>query len=444
MLLLFSLHSNPLMNLFQEEEKQTLASLKTLYSKRLFIGGLTIGLGALALMISLFVLPKKYQSEAIIYPTPSNSEDAMLENPSFGFEGHANQLLQVLQSNTLKERLIQRFDLINYYEIDTGNLAWYSKLSRQMDKDIEFERTPYSSVSITAETESPELSANVVNFIVDELNVILQEIFQANIQSTYTTIEQEYRQKEALVNTLLDSLIERKEVNTDIAIGHLERQMDITYKEIGRLKRRLSEMETQYAIYAYGEQVALLSNQVANASARYNHNKAQLEELKEVLGPKDTTILKMRGEMIGARKNADTARTQLEQLKSVQSEYSELNILLQRNLERYSELKLQKQQLENAYEPTIASVGLSRMQHDLEFAQEQMQHLQVRYEKARNKAENKLPSIYVISRGRPIYKKSSPSHSKNLLFGLLAGFVFSTGFVLLNARWQILKVKLKD
>lgn len=432
------------MNLFKEEEKEALKAFKTLYTKRLFIVVFTLGLGFTALAISYFILPKKYLSEAIIYPTPSNSQEMILENPSFGFEGHANQLLQVLQSSALKDRMIKEFGLITYYEIDSTEKAWYSKLSKKMEKDIQFERTPYYSVSITAETESPELSANIVNYTVDEVNVIMQEIFEANIQSTFRAIQTEYLQKEKYVKNLLDSLIQRKESNTTIALSHLNTQLDITHNEISQLKKQLHDLENTHSIYAYSEQMNLLSNQVANASARYNHSRAQYEELKEVMNPRDTFLLKLKGEMLGARKNADTARAQLELLKAVNSEYAQLNLLLQNNFKRYSELQGQKQQLENAYEPTINSVGLSSLENELHFAQEQMQILQTRYERARNKAENKLPSIYVISRGRPSYQKSSPSYAKSTLLGLTLGLVFSTGWVLGRERWKRLRKQLQE
>lgn len=432
------------MYLFKEEEKEALRSLRILYKHRYFIIGCTLTLGLLALMLSLFVIPKKYVSEAIIYPTPSNSEEMLLDNPSFGYEGNANQLLQVLQSGTLKDRLIKKFNLISYYEIDTTDRAWYSKLSKKIDHDIRFESTPYYSVSLTAETETPQLSADIVNYAVDEVNVIMQEIFSANITSSFEAIQHEYQEKERYVNLLLDSLISRKESNTGIALSHLNTQLDITRKEIDRLKSQLMDLKKSHAIYAYDEQVNLLSNQVANASAHYNQSKAQYDELKEVLSAKDTALLKLKGEMMGSRKIGDTALAQLESLKSVRNEYIELNLLLQNNLDRFSALQGQKQSLENAYEPTINSVSLDKLQSELHFAQEQMQQLQDRYERARNKAENKLPSIYVISRGRPIYQKSSPSYSKYTLAGLLAGLIFSTGWVLLNDRWKTLKVKLRE
>ncbi len=432
------------MHVFKKEETEAVQMLGLLYSKRGFILIFTLIATLAFTLVSLFAMPKKYTSEAIIYPTPSNSSEAILENPSFGFEGHSNQLLQVLKSNTLRERLISKFDLANYYEIDTTEIDWYSRLAKKMEKDILFERTPYYSLSITASTTSPELSANIVNYIVDEVNVIVQEIFIDNIEKTHIAYRNEYLQKEQYVRSLLDTLIFMKQYNTDQALDHLNAQIDETYKEINTLRTRLEELKRTNKIYSYDEQIRLLSNQVANANARYNHSRGQYNELKQVLATNDTTLLKLKGEMLGAQKNADTARSQLQTLLIVKNEYSELELFLQRALEHYATLKSRKEDLQNAYEPTIHSAGLTKLQTELEFSQEQLQELKMRYERAQKKADNQLPSIYVISRGRASYKKSSPSHSKNLLLGFGIGLIFSTGWVLLKHRWQKIKPQLQN
>lgn len=432
------------MEVFKKEEDEALHLLAMLYAKRGFITLFTLISIIAAVLISLFIIPEKYTSEAIIYPTPSNSEEAIIENPSFGFEGHSNQLLQVLKSNTLRERLIDQFDLATYYEIDTTRIDWYSRLANEMENDIRFTRTPYYSLSITANTTSPKLSANIVNYIVDEVNVIVQEIFIDNIENTHQAFREEYLQKEQDVGRLLDSILFMKEYNTNQTLDHLNAQIDKAYQEISELRTHLEKLKHSNKIYSYDEQVRLLSNQVANASARYNHARGQYNELKVVLNEKDTTLLKLKGEMLGARKNADTAKSQLEKLQVVKNEYSELELFLQRALEHYAHLKSRRDDLQNAYEPTIHSAGLTKLQAGLEYSQEQLQQLKARYERARKKADNQLPSIYVISRGRPSYKKSSPSHSKNLLLGLGLGLVFSTGWVLIQNRWQKIKPQLQN
>ena len=432
------------MEVFKKEENEALQLLALLYAKRTFIIIFTLFTTIGTTLFSLFVLPKKYTSEAVIYPTPSNSQEAIIENPSFGFEGHSNQLLQVLKSNTLRERLIDKFELANYYEIDTTQIDWYSRLAKKMEEDIEFERTPYYSLSITASTTSPELSSNIVNYIVDEVNVIVQEIFMDNIEKTHIAYRNEYLEKQAYVRTLLDSLIYLKQFNTDKALHHLKTQIELTQEEISSLRSRLEQLKETNKIYSYDEQVRLLSNQVANASARYNHTRGEYNELKQVLAKNDTTLLKLKGEMVGAQKNADTAKMQLEKLQTVKNEYSELELFLSRALDRYANLKSRREELQNAYEPTIHSAGLTKLQTELEFSQEQLQDLKARYERAQQKVDNKLPSIYVISRGRPMYKKSSPSNTKNLLLGFGIGLLFSSGWVILRARWKRIKPQLKS
>src|SRR5690606_10271697 len=134
-------------------------------------------------------------------------------------------------------------------------IDWYSHLSKKMEKDIEFERTPYYSLSISASTKSPELSANIVNYIVDEVNSIVQEIFIDNIETTYLAYQSEYFQKQQYVRSLLDSLIFLKQYNTNQVLDHLNAQIDETYSNINELRKQLEQLKRNNKIYAYEEQV---------------------------------------------------------------------------------------------------------------------------------------------------------------------------------------------
>lgn len=147
----------------------------------------------LAVVVSFFI-PKKYVSFGVIYPTNSNSIEAIVKNPDVGFEVQADRLIQLLDSKAMRDHVIDKFNLINYYELDTSNPAWHGKLIENYSDDISFSRTPYLSVVIRAELKDPELCAAVVNDIIGYIDTLRKDLYQENI----IRLNDDYRVKLAL------------------------------------------------------------------------------------------------------------------------------------------------------------------------------------------------------------------------------------------------------
>src|SRR3990167_7781158 len=124
----------------------------------LFTGGLLGGI------ITLFI-PITYLSTAIVYPYSAYTKDNIIANPQFGLELETEQLLQLMESKSMRDRTIKHFKLYKYYQIDTNNISWESQLTLQYINDVSFERSKYLSVVINVQTRDPKLSAQIANFM---------------------------------------------------------------------------------------------------------------------------------------------------------------------------------------------------------------------------------------------------------------------------------------
>jgi len=176
-----------------------------LYDKRKQFIIVTI-LAIVLAVITVFLTPKKYASTGIVYAVPSNSYDRTIDNPGFGDEDDADQLVQLFKSNSVKEKLNKQFDLVSYYELDTNDLKWRYLLYKNMDGDISFNRTRYASVEISAETKSPELSANMVNYIIDLIDSERKTVYSTNVDNIVAHYQSEYNLKNTEVGKVLDTL----------------------------------------------------------------------------------------------------------------------------------------------------------------------------------------------------------------------------------------------
>lgn len=168
-----------------------------------FIAILTFVGGGLAFAISKIVA-KKYTSYAEVYATSSNSIDDAIVKPEFGYEIHSDRLIQLLESQRIKDSIIQKFDLLEYYDIDPSESTYLSDAYEELSEDLIFSRNPKMAVIISAETKDPELSADIVNYVLDIINPVNESILKSNAISALA----HYKKHLAYANTRVDSLID--------------------------------------------------------------------------------------------------------------------------------------------------------------------------------------------------------------------------------------------
>jgi len=189
------------MEIFAEEQKDTISFLKFLYSKRRTII-LTVALSTIAVGVLTFFIPKRYNSFATVFPTESNKVLDILRDPKFGHDRHADHLLQMLESERLRDSIISRYNLIDYYEIDTAKADWQQTMSQKFVKDVNVRRTKYMSVVISATTKEPKLSAGIVNSMIDLVNDFRAQIFYANRKSALDAARKAYEEQAAIMESL--------------------------------------------------------------------------------------------------------------------------------------------------------------------------------------------------------------------------------------------------
>ena len=95
-----------------------------------------------------FIKPR-YRSDAIVYPVNLNS---------YSIETRADQLLQLLESNSIRDSVIQRFDLVAHYKADTAQRGGRFILYNIYKERVEVSKTRYESVEIEVTDEDPVIA----------------------------------------------------------------------------------------------------------------------------------------------------------------------------------------------------------------------------------------------------------------------------------------------
>lgn len=136
---------------------------------------LPIGAAIVAAIFSspAFIAPK-YQSTVIVFPSTTNSvskailpqtgytDEDILE---FGAEEEAEQLLQILHSDEIRDTIVAKYDLMKHYDIDQASPFKLTELRETFSDNVEFRRTEFMSVEISVLDESPDTAAMIANDI---------------------------------------------------------------------------------------------------------------------------------------------------------------------------------------------------------------------------------------------------------------------------------------
>ncbi len=105
-----------------------------------------------------FIKPR-FRSSAIVYP---------VNLTSYSQETRSDQLLQLLESNSIRDSLIKLHHLPEHYRIDTTQAPGLFFLYNEFAEHVTISKTRYESVQIEIEDEQPEVAQRMVLDLLDQ------------------------------------------------------------------------------------------------------------------------------------------------------------------------------------------------------------------------------------------------------------------------------------
>lgn len=243
------------MSVFENEEKNAQDFIYFLYKYRKaiifsFILGSLLGLGL------AFTKDKKYLSTGIIYPANTYTRDQLLVNPQFGTEVETEQLMQLLESQSIRDSVIHHFDLINYYEIDKSKKDWKNQLNLKFIEDINFFRSKYMSVVISAKTKDPALSADIVNYIIKVVNGYKTKIFEHNRLKELSYQKNRVKKQQLVLDSLKNKIYVQKDtaisqnlISNYLNLSGKENYVPSDFIDSREMEELMEDYRVQYAIF---------------------------------------------------------------------------------------------------------------------------------------------------------------------------------------------------
>ncbi len=168
-----------------------------------------------SMAVSLIITPL-FKSSMVLFPASSVSVSEELVGTtgpgsrsgilSFGEEQETEQLLQILNSDDIKDKLIAKFHLFEHYKIDPSSPTKYTLLYNKMKKLISFKKTQYMSVRIDVLDKDPQMAANITNEIAALLDSTINRMRKQRAREAFKIVSAEYIQLQSEIKELEDSL----------------------------------------------------------------------------------------------------------------------------------------------------------------------------------------------------------------------------------------------
>ena len=244
-----------------------------IWKKRIILAIVGLVAGITAIVISLTITPM-FSSSVIMFPASGASvaRGLMAQNYTgpqsvygFGEEEQAEQLLQVLHSEPIRTRIIEKYNLMEHYEIDPEGKYPLTELLKQFRANINFRLTEYQSVEISVMDKDPEISASIANDISGLVDTVFSGMKKKRAINALELVEGEYREAENKLVAMEDSL------------NRISLQLASNIKTSGDASNNLLKAFSDYGV-SYVSMIQQMRNEVGLViNMRYRYNEAKLE-----------------------------------------------------------------------------------------------------------------------------------------------------------------------
>ena len=197
-----------------------------------------LSLAGSAIFSSPMFIKPKFKSFARVYPT--NLKKYSEESPT-------EQMIQMLESDAIRDTLCSRFKLDTLYDIDVDEPYYKDLLYKEYSDHVQFKKTKFESVEIEVLSTSPQVAFDMVKSIIN------------------------------LYNTQVKSLQDEKLVE---AVGTVKKMLEQKKVEMNLLESKLNVLRREFGILDYGSQVKNLSKEYYKLLARSNVDPNKIAKVK--------------------------------------------------------------------------------------------------------------------------------------------------------------------
>ncbi len=212
-------------------------------------------------IVSLLITPK-YKSEVTMFPTASGSLSQTLLSMNtagragilaFGEEEETERILQILNSDFIRDRIIESYNLVSHYEIDPDAKFARTLVYQAFNSNVDFKRTAYMAIEISVLDEDPVMAANIANDIAALVDTAINNMRRKRAQSALELVTQEYQRVDSMETFYRDSMNILREMGVHdyersverLTEGYANALIDNNRGAVGQIQERI-DLYSQY------------------------------------------------------------------------------------------------------------------------------------------------------------------------------------------------------
>jgi len=244
---------------------------------------LLIVIGIIAFIISAVVsllIEEKFESTVTLYPAKTSSvtfNEVITEDQSvskFGEEDEAEQMLQILESSSIRNRIISKYNLIRHYDIDIEGEYINTTLNLTYSENINFRRNNNGAVLITVRDKNPDTAALIANDIAmlfdSSKNAMIHERAITDFEIKQVKLEKLKNEMQQLRDTM-SSLSSLGVVTNDAYQALTEAYVNSKNNTVKQSFKEKMEMTEKYGsvLKSFQVKVEFLSERLATMETSY-------------------------------------------------------------------------------------------------------------------------------------------------------------------------------
>jgi hypothetical protein len=171
--------------------------------------------GAAAFLLSAgisLLLKPLYESKVILYPSSNITEastllgEASSRTALFGDDDATEKLIQVINSEQVREYLKVKYNLAGHYNIKPGEKYPNTLLAEKMDKYLRCSKTSFGSVEISVRDRDREVACAMANDMAARADTIFNKLQRSAASVMLDEISRSYEIQDRLVRQYEDTL----------------------------------------------------------------------------------------------------------------------------------------------------------------------------------------------------------------------------------------------
>jgi uncharacterized protein involved in exopolysaccharide biosynthesis len=358
-------------------EKAWFSYLQVFFRWRKFYIITLFGVFVVACIVSL-ILPKIYKSTTTILPPLSTTGfEALIPDEIKGFFGgfmgqnaEANVYLAILNSRNMQDKLIEKFNLDSVYKFKEP--YYIEELLEVLKKHINISFDGENPMEISFLDKNPKRAAEVVNYMVNELDVMYQAM----------------NNKQASLNRQF-----------------LEKRVTEARETLAKSEDSLRIFQEKYKAISLTDQASAAIDVAANLVAEMMTLEVQIQVLQSSVQPNHPQLKALKEELQGLK-------DQLSRITDSMSDDSEVIIPFP-GMDVFPELGMR----------------YLRLFREVEIQTKILEFLIPQYEQARIQEVRDTPVVTVLDKGRVPTKRIKPQRKILVIIAVFLSFIVCTFFV---------------